>query len=75
MNKDIEVMDIEISESKYKDLKSKCECLKMQINLGGNKRVVFTGATMLVQAAKQVDGSMLPFTTKIIEEDGYYRFT
>ena len=72
LNKLITVHKFRIEPSKH----NKGECLHMQIQIGDTKRVVFTGATYLIDSIRQVPESEFPFTTTIIQEDDRrYEFT
>ena len=74
VNKEIEVVDFELNASKFNA--DKChKCLKLQIKIDGELRIVFTGSTMLIQAVQKIQKSMLPFKTTIIETNGFYQFT
>jgi hypothetical protein len=74
INKEIEVLDFELNESKYQAGKNR-KCLKMQIRFEGELRVLFTGSTILIQTIQKVKKEMLPFITTIVEMNGYYQFT
>lgn len=50
------------------------ECLQLQIELNGEKRVCFTGSTKLIEQIKQVPEHGFPFTTKIECENEMYLF-
>ena len=74
VNKEIEVVDFELNESKYQADKHR-KCLKLQVRHEGDLRIIFTGSNMLIQAIQKVDKRMLPFKTVIVERNGYYQFT
>lgn len=74
VNKEIEVIDFELNESKFQADKCR-KCLKLQIRLDNELRVVFTGSSMLIQAIQKIQKSMLPFKTTIVEVNGFYQFT
>lgn len=74
VNKEIEVVDYELNESKYNETAHR-KCLKLQIRYEGDLRVIFTGSNMLIQAIQQIDKSMIPFKTVIVERNGFYQFT
>jgi retron-type reverse transcriptase len=74
VNKEIEVLDFELNESKYQAGKNR-KCLKLQIRFEGELRVLFTGSTILIQTMQKVKKEMLPFRTTIVEVSGYYQFT
>ncbi len=74
VNKQIEVVDFELNSSKFNS-ESGHKCLKLQIRFENELRVVFTGATMLVQAISKIEKTNLPFMTIIVENNGFYTFT
>jgi hypothetical protein len=43
--------------------------------MDGEKRVVFTGSTILIDTIKQVPKEKFPFETIIVKENEYYEFT
>lgn len=75
LNREIIVHAAEIGESKYKDNGGKEYCLKLQIELNGTKRVLFTSGKNLVAAIRAIPEDGYPFTTTIIEDNNYVRFT
>jgi hypothetical protein len=74
INKEIEVKDYELNESKFKEQNSS-QCLKLQIKYEDELRVIFTGANQLIEAIRQISKDVLPFKTTIVETNGYYQFT
>jgi retron-type reverse transcriptase len=74
INKEIEVLDFQLNESKFETGKNR-KCLKLQIRFENELRVLFTGSTMLTQTMQKVKREMLPFKTTIVEVNGYYQFT
>lgn len=72
INREITVHDYRIEDSKFKD---KGKCLHMQIQIGGNMHVVFTGSTVLMDTLQQVSKSNFPFVTTIIEENERFLFS
>ncbi|PTN08035.1 reverse transcriptase (RNA-dependent DNA polymerase) [Mangrovibacterium marinum] len=74
VNKEIEVVDYELNESKYNESAHR-KCLKLQVRYEGELRVIFTGSNMLIKAIQQVNKAMLPFKTVIVEQSGFYQFT
>ena len=70
LNKEIKVIDYEIKPSNYKG-----ECLHMQIEIGTQKHVFFTGSSVLINTIKRITKSNLPFMTTIVEENEHYQFT
>jgi hypothetical protein len=70
LNREIIVHAFKIEESKFKG-----SCLHMQIELKGEKHVVFTGSTVLMNIIKQVPAADFPFTATIIKTNDYFEFT
>jgi putative transposon-encoded protein len=50
-------------------------CLHLQIEHKTEKRVVFTGASALIDVAKRFPENAFPFTTTIVKKDQRYEFT
>lgn len=71
-NLPITVLDRKIEPSKQKE---GTEFLTLQIEKGGEKRIVFTGSTVLIQMIKKVRDDQFPFTTTIRGDNEYYEFT
>lgn len=74
LNKEIEVIDFELNESKFQSGKNR-KCLKLQIRFDDELRVIFTGSVLLIKAMQKVKKEMLPFKATIIETNGFYQFT
>lgn len=74
LNKEIEVIDFELNESKFQSGKNR-KCLKLQIRFDDELRVIFTGSILLIKAMQKVKKEMLPFKTVIVETNGFYQFT
>ncbi len=66
LNKRIKVCDFKEGESKFKE-KGSGRCLDLQIEIDGEKRVVFTGSLSLIDMITQVPKDKFPFMTSIIE--------
>lgn len=73
LNREIEVYDFRIEDSKFGNGSSKC--LYLQIGIGETKHVVFTGSTVLIQLIEQVPKSEFPFKTTIIKENDRFEFS
>jgi len=71
-NLEIKVIDFKIEPSKQKE---GSELLTMQIEKSGEKRIVFTGSTILIQMIKKVPDDGFPFKTIIKGDNEYYEFT
>lgn len=75
LNREIIVHDYKIEESVYQE-KGNGKCLHLQIEIAGEKYVVFTGSKHLQNAITQVKRNDLPIETKIIKEaNDSYSFT
>lgn len=74
LNKEINVLAYKVDQSKFeKDNFDKCLCL--QIEIDGEKRVVFSGSKVLISQITQIDIENMPFTTTIIKEGEHFEFT
>ena len=72
-NTEITVLNYSISPSSKKE---NTDCLKLQIEKEGVKRIVFTGSKVLTDQIEKVPKDKFPFTTKIIMGDNdRYEFT
>lgn len=71
-NREIKVLDYKIEPSKQKE---NTQLLTLQIEFQNEKRVVFTGSTILIQQIESVPKNGIPFTTTIINRNEYYEFT
>lgn len=72
LNISIKVLDFKIEPSKQKP---GTDLLTLQIEKSGEKRVVFTGSTVLRDQIQKVPSDKLPFTTTIKGDNDYYEFT
>lgn len=73
LNREIEVLDYRIDDSKYGNGSDKCLCL--QFRLKEETNVTFTGSKSLIDAIQQVPKSEFPFKTTIVEDNDWYEFT
>lgn len=71
-NLEITVIDYKIEPSKQKE---GTKLLTLQIEKSGEKRIVFTGSTVLIQMIKKVPDNGFPFKTVIKGDNDYYEFT
>lgn len=72
LNIPIRVLEFKIEPSKQKP---GTELLTLQIEKGDEKRVVFTGSSILIHQIKRVPQNKFPFTTTIKNDNDYYEFT
>lgn len=73
LNRQIEVHDYKIEQSKYE--KGNGKCLYIQIVVDGTKRVLFTGSVNLLDMIEQVPKDKFPFKTTIVKENERFEFT
>ncbi len=71
-NTPVKVLDYKIESSKHKE---NTKCLTLQIEYKEEKRVVFTGSTVLIQQIESVPKDKFPFQTTISNQNEYYEFT
>ena len=71
-NIEIDVLDFKIEDSKQK---KGTQFLTLQIIKSGEKRVVFTGSTVLIDQIRGVPKNGFPFKTTIKGDNDYYEFT
>lgn len=74
LNRRIKVHKYEVNETKFKDASSR-DCLKLQIEIDGEKRIVFTGSRYLLEAIVQVPPDRFPFNTTIMQKEKSFKFT
>jgi hypothetical protein len=71
-NLQITVLGFKIEPSKKKD---NTKLLTLQIEKGGEKRIVFTGSTVMMEQISRVPDDKFPFVTIIRGDNDYYEFT
>lgn len=71
-NLSIKVLAFKVEPSKQKQ---GTEFLTLQIEKSGEKRIVFTGSTVLADQIKRVPENKFPFITTIRGDNDYYEFT
>lgn len=71
-NLSIKVLAYKIEPSKQK---KDTELLTLQIEKSGEKRIVFTGSTVMIDQIKRVPDDKFPFVTTIRGDNDYYEFT
>lgn len=71
-NLSIKVLAFKIEPSKQK---KGTELLTLQIEKGSEKRIVFTGSTVLIDQIRRVPENGFPFITTIRGDNDYYEFT
>lgn len=71
LDKEIEVIRYKLADSKYKNNE---KCLTIQFNYNGEKHVIFTGSSVLIEQCEQYKDEM-PFLVTIKQVDKYYTFS
>ncbi|KQS34006.1 hypothetical protein [Dyadobacter sp. Leaf189] len=74
LNREITVHDYRIENSKYPE-KGNAKCLYMQITIGDNKHVLFSGSKVLQDEIQRVSKDDFPFATTIVKENRRFEFT
>jgi hypothetical protein len=72
INTKIKIIDYKIEPSK---LKEGTDCLYLQIEKGGESRVVFVGSKFLINQITRVPKDKFPFDTTIKSDNDHYEFT
>ena len=75
LGKQISVLSYEIQPSKAFPEKGDGNYIKMQIEFNGEKRLVFTSGTVLMDLIKKVPEDAFPFTTTIVKNEDHFEFT
>jgi len=75
LNREITVWDYRVEESKFQKQGNHSQCLWMQIAIGEEKHVVFTGSRTLIELIQQVPKTDFPFKTTVVREDDRFEFT
>lgn len=68
LNRDIIVYDFRIVKSKFQEV----DCLHIQIELEGEKRVIFTSSKVLISTLNQIPKESFPFECQIIKSSNHY---
>lgn len=71
-NLSITVLAFKVEPSKQK---KGTELLTLQIEKGGEKRIVFTGSIVMIDQIRRVPEDKFPFVTTIKGDNDYYEFT
>ena len=74
LGKEIAVYDFKLSQSMFGKNKSGL-CLSLQIEIEGEKRVVFTGSDVLIELVNQLKEDSFPFKTRIVKKGESFVFT
>lgn len=72
LNREIAVLHYKIEDSKKKE---GTKCLYLQVKMGDQTGVLFTGASALMEAIRQISQENFPFTTTIVKENDRYEFS
>jgi hypothetical protein len=73
LNKEIIVHGFKIEPSKYPKNKSG-NVLTLQIEISGEKQIIFSGSDVLMDQVKQVEVGDFPFKTTIIKNGEHFEF-
>lgn len=73
LNQEIIVHKYKINKSKFENTNSG-KCLQLQIELKGEKYVLFTGSKVLAETIQEVPNEGLPFKTIITKEGEIFQF-
>lgn len=73
LNKEIEVINYKITESKYKN-KDNNKLLTLQIKVNNEERVIFTGSNILIEQCEKYKNEM-PFLATIKKINKFYTFS
>ena len=74
LNREVMVYDYKIENSRFTE-KGNGKCLHMQIAIGEQKYVVFTGSKVLMDTIEKIPKSEFPFKTTIIKINDHFEFT
>lgn len=74
---EIIVEDFKLEDSKIQSYKSRgsTKCLHLQFQFNGERRIIFTSASMLIEAMNQIPEDGLPFKTTILEKMKRFEFS
>lgn len=73
LNQEIIVHNFKVDKSKF-DNSSSDKCLSLQIEIKGDKYVLFTGSKILTETIQQIPKEELPFKTVISKEGETFQF-
>ncbi len=73
LNKEIMIIGFKTKDSKYAKSNSS-KCLTIQFELDGNRHVIFTGSSVLIEQMEKYQDE-IPFLTVIKKIDRYYTFS
>ncbi len=74
LNKEIKILGYKIKPSKFENAKNK-DCLYLQIEFEGQKRIVFTSGVILINMLDQIPKENFPIDTTISNENDCYELT
>jgi hypothetical protein len=73
INREIVILNFKLEPSKYPKNKTG-KCLHLQLEVDGEKKVLFTGSDILIKTMEQVKKEDLPVVCKIVQEGEHYEF-
>lgn len=75
LNRELVILSFRVEKSKYDDRTRRGLCLTLQVEIEGERRVIFTASEVLIDQIEEYK-DRLPFLAKIEKVDGrFYRFT
>jgi len=77
LNREIVVHDFRIEDSKIDAFRKQGsgKCLILQISFNGEKHILFTSGSSLIDVIQQIPETGFPFTTTIIQDNDRFNFT
>jgi len=73
LNQEILILGYKVKKSKYKKENSE-QCLTVQFEIDGHKRIFFTGSNVLMDQIEKYAGE-IPFLATVKKIDKYYTFS
>lgn len=70
LNREIQILDFSLQPSNYNGTR-----MTLQFELNGEKHILFTGSTVLMEMIEKVPKTEFPFLTTIVQEGEHYEFT
>lgn len=74
LNRELVLLAYKITDSKYKQETEQGRCMTLQIELGGERRVIFTASQVLMDQVER-HKDRLPFLAVIQKVDRFYKLT
>lgn len=74
LGKKIVVYNYKVENSKIFKNSGSCKCMRLQVSLGDEKRVIFTSSSGLMRYLQKTSKSKFPFKATIIEKERRFEF-